>query len=180
MAQQPSMGDKIFTKVWLARAVIQWVFTAVTVACIAWAISFKVSDYVVQANTNSINTTLQTLAGSVDRLNETMVSMNETMADFHGNLTQLASDSAVHRVQLTNVATELNELEEKLRNNGIQVSYPVLDKQSSKLMANSIVDAFATNAEFIDATSEVWNSSTVKGPVFLQISTLQNGLQDMQ
>lgn len=160
---------EVFSGVWIARAAIQLVLTSLAVWGISYGVSFKVSDYVVKANTSSSNTTLEALTGSVNRLNATMASVDETMRDFHGSLTQLTSESAVHGVQLTNVQNDLSELEEKLRNNGISVNYPMPDGEVYNAIANGIVDAFATNAKIMSAT-EMLGSGNGYGPVLLQVT----------
>lgn len=84
-------------------------------------------------------------------------------------MTQLASDSSVHGVQLTGVQTDLSELEEKLRSNGIHVSYPTLDEKDYQALATGIADAFVINAQIVSAT-EALSGKNGNAPILLQFT----------
>lgn len=97
------MENAVFTKVWVARLGISLVLTAAT----AWGVSFWISDYVVKANTTSIEQTIvavlqannATAAGNqnsvagivsaLETLNSTLSETNRAVGGLRDDLTFL-------------------------------------------------------------------------------------------
>ena len=163
--------DKVFTKVWIIRAAISLVLTAAT----AWGIAFLVSDYVVRANTTSIEQTLaavlqannataagneNSIAGIVtalETLNATLVETNRVVGGLRDDLTFLVGLPKDSAGQIALLQADVERIGRAINEAGIKV------------------DVTADIQSLFSPQSEVW--STVRAnyglsgeePIFLKI-----------
>lgn len=122
-------------KVWAIRAAI----SAIVTAGIAYAVSFKVADYVVTANTSSINETLRAMQSSMDAntagLRETMRSMQDSidantqavrdlqkgMAEVRDTLSDIRADAREQATEISHMRDDLTSVKNAVQDYGIDI-----------------------------------------------------------
>lgn len=130
------MDTAVFTKVWVARLVISLALGAAT----AWGVSFLVADYVVRANTSSMEQTLaaviqannataagneNSIAGIVtalETLNATLTETNRAVGGLREDLTFLAGLQKDASGEIALLRVDVDRITRSIEDAGIKVS----------------------------------------------------------
>jgi hypothetical protein len=131
------MDGAVFTKVWIIRLGISLVLTAVT----AWGVSFWIADYVVKANTISIEQTLaavlqannataagneNSIAGIVnalETLNSTLTETNRAVGGLRDELTFLAGMQKDSSGAIALLQADVERISKSISEAGIKVDF---------------------------------------------------------
>ncbi|WP_299847696.1 hypothetical protein [uncultured Roseovarius sp.] len=109
--------DAVSWTVWLVRLVIGLVLTAL----LAWGISFKVSDYVVKANTSSANEAMRTLQSSIDQLNQSIQQNITATNGLQEQMASLLAASSRHTSELASMKDDLVRVTTAVQDSGIDI-----------------------------------------------------------
>lgn len=107
----------VFHPQWIVRALVSLVLTAVAV----WTISFKTADYVVAANVSSMDSTLNGLQSSIDRLNETVRDNIMATQRLHDTLSLLRADTASQSQEISFLRSDVTKIASAVQDAGIQI-----------------------------------------------------------
>lgn len=133
------MDVSVFTKVWLVRLAISLFATAV----VAWGVSFIVADYVVRANTSSMERSIEavlqangaTAAGAdasakgiltaLEMINATLKETNRAVGGLRDETTFLVGLQKDSAGEIARLRTDLDSLRAKIEQAGIDVNFDI-------------------------------------------------------
>lgn len=137
--RKESMDVSVFTKVWLVRLAISLFATAV----VAWGVSFIVADYVVRANTSSMERSIEavlqangaTAAGAdasakgiltaLEMINATLKETNRAVGGLRDETTFLVGLQKDSAGEIARLRTDLDSLRAKIEQAGIDVNFDI-------------------------------------------------------
>jgi hypothetical protein len=146
------------TGVWIGRLLVSLVATV----GVAYAVSFKVADYVVKAHTETSVAAFQALQGSIDTMNATLSANTTAIGDLGRQITALTETGAGQSGQLVALLGDVQKIKDAVQGAGIDI------RAGMKL------------EDFLRPNSETWEAIKTKygitgtAPVFLEIKPMKS------